>query len=96
LADHIQALPPLPASGTRSPQLRFALAALRELELAEVEPLCEPDPEGGRPLLEKFLRQLGTQLPQLSDSLSDSYLNHAIVSRHLVHEPATDSNGGGA
>jgi uncharacterized alpha-E superfamily protein len=86
LVDHIRPLPLLPGAGARSPQLRLAVAALNELELAEVERLCLPSESGDRPLLEALLRKLGTQLPALSDSLSDSYLSHATVSRHLLHD----------
>ena len=83
LVEHIRPLPLLPGTGTRSPQLRLAVAILNELELAEVEHWCLPDDNGERPLLQALLRKLGTQLSALSDSLSDSYLSHATVSRHL-------------
>lgn len=86
ITDHIRSLPLLPGAGARSPQLRLAVAALNALELAEIDPLCTPDGTGARPALEALLRNLGTLLPALSDSLSDSYLNHASVSRHLTQE----------
>jgi uncharacterized alpha-E superfamily protein len=98
LADHIRALPTLPGSGPRSPQLRLVVAALSELELADVERLCTADASGARPALDLLLRKLGTLLPKLSDSLSDSYLNHATQSRHLTQEeitaPTTSNDGG--
>jgi uncharacterized circularly permuted ATP-grasp superfamily protein/uncharacterized alpha-E superfamily protein len=86
LVEHVRALPPLPGAAVNSPQLRLALAAQNELELADIERLCLVDSDGARPELEALLRKLGTLLPQLSDSLSASYLNHASVSRHLSRE----------
>jgi uncharacterized circularly permuted ATP-grasp superfamily protein/uncharacterized alpha-E superfamily protein len=84
LADHLRALPLLPGTGPRSPQLRLALTILNELELADVESLCAVDQDGTRPALIALLDKLEGQLPALSDSLSDSYLNHATLSRHLT------------
>jgi hypothetical protein len=45
--------------------------------------VCRPDAKGDRPDLEAMLIDLGTRIPALSDSLSDRYLTHATVSRHL-------------
>jgi uncharacterized circularly permuted ATP-grasp superfamily protein/uncharacterized alpha-E superfamily protein len=89
IAEHIRALPVLPGAGVRSPQLRMALSAQNELELAEIEPLCQAGEDGTRPALEELLRKLGTILPTLSDSLSDSYLAHATQPRHLAHDGST-------
>jgi uncharacterized circularly permuted ATP-grasp superfamily protein/uncharacterized alpha-E superfamily protein len=91
LCEHLRALPLLPGSGPRSPQLRLALTILNELELADVEALCEVAQDGTRPALIALLDRLERELPALSDSLSDSYLNHATLSRHLtqgVADPA--------
>jgi uncharacterized alpha-E superfamily protein len=98
LVEHVRALPPLPGAGVRSPQLRLAVGAQNELELAEIERACAVEPGGDRPALDALLRRLGTMLPALSNSLSDSYLNHASMSRHLQkEEPATPPTrtGGG-
>jgi uncharacterized alpha-E superfamily protein len=96
LDDHIRALPPLPGAGVRSPQLRLVLSAQNELELAEIERMCAPDEHGARPALDQLLRRLGTILPALSDSLSDTYLNHATVPRHLVQDEPRPSRPGGS
>jgi uncharacterized alpha-E superfamily protein len=82
LVDHLEVLP-APSGGLRSPQVRIAIAALAELQLAEVETLAAADPDGRRPALEELLARLQQQIPALSDSLSSSYLSHAAVSRHL-------------
>jgi uncharacterized circularly permuted ATP-grasp superfamily protein/uncharacterized alpha-E superfamily protein len=96
LVEHIRALPPLPGSGTRSPQLRLALSVQNEIELCVIERVCEPDATGSRPMLEALLRKCAIDLAGLSDSLSDSYLYHASVSRHLSGDVATRTTGGDA
>ena len=68
----------------RSAEHRIALGARSELELCDVERVCVPDASLKRPLLEALLRRMGTQLPALSDALSESYLAHARLSRHLM------------
>jgi uncharacterized circularly permuted ATP-grasp superfamily protein/uncharacterized alpha-E superfamily protein len=98
LVDHVRALPSLPGAGVKSPQLRLALEAQSQLELAEIDRLCAVDAAGARPALDALLRKLGTVLPALSDSLSDSYLNHASVPRHLKQDeqgPRALPNKGG-
>lgn len=84
---HIEALPNHP-EGLRSPQQRIALSLLNDLKLTEVEPLCTPDAHGHYARLSAFLIDLATRIPALSDSLSDRYLNHATVSRHLTLDEA--------
>ncbi len=91
LAEHMRALPPLGNAAALSPQLRLVIAAQNELELTEIERLCAADGAGDRPELDAALRRLGTVLPAISESLSDSYLNHAAVPRHLQRE----ERGGG-
>lgn len=86
LTKHIEALPPRSKTGVRSAEQRMALGALKDLELAEVSALCAPDATGAHPALDALLGQLVARIPALSDSLSDSYLNHATVSRHLQQD----------
>jgi uncharacterized alpha-E superfamily protein len=88
LGEHVRALPVPQASGVRSPQLRLVLGAQSELDVVDVEPLCVTDATHVRHGLDTFLRKLGTILPALSESISDRYLAHATVARHL-----TDSRG---
>lgn len=85
LASHIATLPNT-LDGLRTPQQRIALSALAALKLADVERLCLVDEHGERPRLAALLVDLATQIPALSDSLTDRYLNHATVSRHLASE----------
>jgi uncharacterized circularly permuted ATP-grasp superfamily protein/uncharacterized alpha-E superfamily protein len=79
---HIEALP-RPEGGLRTAQERIALGVLTDLKLADIERLCTSDERGARPRLSGLLVDLATRIPSLSDSLSDRYLNHATVSRHL-------------
>jgi hypothetical protein len=67
----------------RTTQERIALGVLTDLKLADIERLCTTDERGARPRLSGLLVDLATRIPALSDSLSDRYLNHATVSRHL-------------
>jgi len=83
LVDHLEALPAPAGVGMRSPQARVAIAALAELQLADALALTEVDAHGARPALADLVGRLAQHLPALSDSLSSSYLNHAVVSRHL-------------
>jgi uncharacterized circularly permuted ATP-grasp superfamily protein/uncharacterized alpha-E superfamily protein len=83
IVDHIEALPTPPGAGLRSSQARVAISVLAELQLSDAIELAAVDAAGDRPALEELLERLAKQIPALSDSLSSSYLNHAIVSRHL-------------
>jgi hypothetical protein len=86
---------PQAANGLRSEQERTVLGMLTALRLCDVERLCEEDSRGDRPALAALLHDLATTIPALSDSLSDRYLAHASVSRHLgyddsVHDSALE------
>jgi uncharacterized circularly permuted ATP-grasp superfamily protein/uncharacterized alpha-E superfamily protein len=83
LVGHLEALPAAAGSGVQSPQLRVAVGALAELQLAEVEQLAAVGPGGRRAALGDLLVRLGEHLPRLSDAISSGYLTHAMVSRHL-------------
>ena len=83
LVEHIRALPPSASVAVRSPELRLALAVRAELELCDMQSLCTTDQAGDRPQLDALLEKIGGDLFRLSDALSESYLYHAAVSRHL-------------
>ena len=92
LAEHINALPPQLTQGVRTAQQRLVLLATSQIELSDINALCELGDQAQRRItLDGLLRQLGMLLPQLSDSLTETYLYHADVARHLRHAEA-DSN----
>jgi len=82
LTHHLEALPAPTGTGVRSPQLRIAQSALAELDLADVEVLAGVE-SGRRAALADFLGKLSRKIPALSDSVSSSFLSHAVVSRNL-------------
>jgi len=82
LADDVDHLPRSSASG-RSPEQRFALGALSSVRMAEPEKLAAVDGEV-RPALRELLDHVGGWLPILSDAITQQYLSHLQVSRHLA------------
>jgi uncharacterized circularly permuted ATP-grasp superfamily protein/uncharacterized alpha-E superfamily protein len=87
LVAHIATLPAT-TSRLRTPQERIALSLLNDLKLTDIEQTCALDERGERAALSRLLVDFATRIPALSDSLSDRYLNHATVSRHLKRDPA--------
>jgi uncharacterized circularly permuted ATP-grasp superfamily protein/uncharacterized alpha-E superfamily protein len=83
---HIEALP-VTGAGLRTHEQRIALGVLTDLKLTDIDRVCVADAHGDRPQLEALLVDLATRIPALSDSLSDRYLTHATVSRHLTVDP---------
>ncbi len=82
LADDVDHLP-RPASAGRSAEQRFALAAVNSVRMAEPEKLAAV--EGGyRMTLRELLDHVGGWLPILSDAITQQYLSHLQVSRHLA------------
>jgi uncharacterized alpha-E superfamily protein len=90
LTRHLEALPAPSGSGVRSPQLRIAQSALAELDLADVESLATVE-SGRRVALGELLGKLSRKIPALSDSVSSSFLSHAVVSRNLGGDESSRS-----
>jgi uncharacterized alpha-E superfamily protein len=87
LEESIASLPPAPGPGAvRSLPDKQVMRLLSLLRLAEVEELCRVGEAGDRPRLEELFAEAGRLFPALSDALSDSYLSHASMSRHLARE----------
>jgi uncharacterized circularly permuted ATP-grasp superfamily protein/uncharacterized alpha-E superfamily protein len=82
LADDVDHLPRSSESG-RSPEQRFALAALGSVRFAEPEKLAMVD-NSTRPALKELLDHVGNWMPVLSDAITQQYLSHLQVSRHLA------------
>lgn len=85
IQQHIQALPQS-ADGMRSPQELIALRVLTALKLTDVERICAIHDGGERTELDELLCELGTRIPELSESLCARYLSHATVLRQLTIE----------
>jgi len=91
LVDDVDHLP-RPATGGRSPEQRFALAALGSVRLAEPERLAAVD-EGARPALRDLLAHVGGWLPILSDAITQQYLCHLQTSQHMATPDAARRTG---
>jgi uncharacterized circularly permuted ATP-grasp superfamily protein/uncharacterized alpha-E superfamily protein len=86
IREHIGALPPLSTPGVRSNQQRLVLSATSQIELCDVSDLCRLAGDSQRrQRLSNLLQHLAAVLPSLSDSLTETYLYHANVARHLQH-----------
>jgi uncharacterized circularly permuted ATP-grasp superfamily protein/uncharacterized alpha-E superfamily protein len=86
LSEHVDGLPKLTAGVGRSPEERILLRCLTELRLADLREISElvVTPEVTHRLqLADMLDHLTQQLYALSDTLSQSYLSHAVASRQL-------------
>jgi uncharacterized circularly permuted ATP-grasp superfamily protein/uncharacterized alpha-E superfamily protein len=94
LADLLDDVDHLPRAGTggRSAEQRFALSALSSVRMAEPEKLAAVD-GGSRPLLQELLDLVGGWLPILSDAITQQYLSHLLVSRHLATPEAARKGG---
>jgi uncharacterized alpha-E superfamily protein len=84
LADHLRALAAERGDSLQSPEQKILLGAQATLRLADVEGLCEPEQDHVRRHLEQFLDRLTAFLPQLSDSLTYTYLTHTVTTRQLA------------
>lgn len=82
LVDDVNHLPRA-ADGGRSPEQRFALAALASVQLAEPDRLVVVE-DGIRPALRDLLTHVDGWLPILSDAITQQYLSHLQTSRHLA------------
>jgi uncharacterized alpha-E superfamily protein len=90
LVDDVDHLPRSAAG--RSPEQRFALAALGSVRLAEPERLAAVE-EGTRPALRDLLAHVSGWLPILSDAITQQYLSHLQTSRHLATPDITLRTG---
>lgn len=84
LGEHFGRLPQLTNDGTKTKQQRLLLTATTDVQLADIDVLCALDQSSSRrDGLVALLNRLGRSLPDLSDSLTETYLYHANVARHL-------------
>ena len=69
---------------TRGGEERVALALVTAVQLADIKKLSQPGEDGARGDLEDLLSYLEDDIPQLSDAISNHFLSHLQVSRHLA------------
>lgn len=82
-ADDVEHLPRPERTAGRSVEQRLALAVVTRVQVADVHMLSRVE-NGTRPALTRFLDELNTLLPGLSDVLTQQYLSHLQTTRHLA------------
>lgn len=82
----VEQLPAASQSALRPAEQRIALALVTAVQLADIQTLAQPDDDGVRGLLEELLASLEADIPRLSDAISNHFLSHLQVSRHLFAE----------
>jgi uncharacterized alpha-E superfamily protein len=96
LVDDVDHLPRPAGTAGRSPEQRFALAALNSVQMAEPERLVIAD-GATRPALQELLEHVSGWLPILSDRITNQYLSHLQFSRHMAtpdHPRRTGADSG--
>jgi uncharacterized alpha-E superfamily protein len=79
----VEQLPRIQEVAFRATEERIALALVTAVQLADVQKLSQPDEGGSRRQLEDLLAYLEDDIPRLSDAISNHFLSHLQVSRHL-------------
>ena len=90
LTDDVDHLPHEGKRTGRSPEQRLMLSLLTALRLADVEHLARVEAAGKRTSLDELLGRLTGSLPSLSDVITQAYLSHLQVSRHLAATEGID------
>jgi len=83
LMEHIEELPHSASNPGRTQEERFVLRALTDLRLLDISAELGPVELGPRPNLANILERTTGHLGAVAESLSQSYLSHALVSRQL-------------
>jgi uncharacterized circularly permuted ATP-grasp superfamily protein/uncharacterized alpha-E superfamily protein len=91
LAEHAGELPAKLPGAAENAETRLVLDLQGRLRLADVEALAMLDAQGVRSDLDAFLGQLISQLCQLSDSVTRTYLTHTVPSRPLGELPSASA-----
>jgi uncharacterized alpha-E superfamily protein len=86
LTEHVDALPRVVSSGSPGFGGRLLVRAITELRGVDLQEEVRTQEEGRRNALDHLFGTLSADLYSFSDSISESYLSHAITSRHLAAE----------
>lgn len=84
LREHVEKLPREPDLSRRPPEQRLVIGMLNDVQLAEIELLQKIDTKNRRMNLEKLLNTLSLRLPDLSITLSRTYLSHTQKAHRLA------------
>ncbi len=84
LNEHIENLPRDRSKPQRGPEQRIIMSTLHSVRMADVDALCKTTRNGERTQLDTLLSRLATQLPKMSDAISNKYLIHAGPARQLA------------
>jgi len=84
LARHVEHLPRDQAHPLLSSEQRIMTSVLAGLRLADIDTLCHIDHEGQRKALDRLLARLASQLRNLSEEITHTYLVHAGPSRQMA------------
>lgn len=84
IAQHVDELPRDEHQALRSPEQRLALSLLNVVRLADIYELSRVTQGDQRGTLDRLLKRLCDQLPQLSDAMSGRFLIHAGLPRHFL------------
>lgn len=89
LDEHLAALPHDPNRVSLSPDKRIMVEILHRLLLADMDTLAQGNHEALRENLDALLAYLQTQIPQLCDAITRTYLSHAetVRQRTLLEPP---------
>lgn len=80
LEQHLGHLPGHSPLGLPNPEERLLMLSLSRVQLADIHDLLLVAEEQRRPALQHLFRELGRELPLLSDLLSRKYLSHLALS----------------
>ncbi len=96
LAEHVEQLPRTASAARRSPEERILLRMLTGVRLMDVQQETQLGPDNHRDRLDQMLIALTGDTYALSDSISQSYLSHAVASRQLgLDRPISGALPGG-
>ncbi len=86
LMEHVDALPRVVSSGSPGFGGRLLMRAITELREVDLQEEVRAQEEGRRSAMDHLFATLSADIYSFSNSISESYLSHAITSRHLAAE----------
>ncbi len=84
IGEHLATLPRDATRPNTSQDQRLVLKLRTSIELADLEEICTPSPEGQCDGLSEFLTDITGQLRALTDAITQMYFSHAMVSQVLT------------